>query len=106
MIVPGPRRLVLRLGGAAAGAVVGVVLTVLFALTGMASPDLPDASAAGQVVCGTSAAGRDAIPARLLPLYARAAERYQLGGQGPFVLAAINRIETGFGANLNVSSAG
>jgi hypothetical protein len=45
----------------------------------------------------------DGIPAELIPLYAKAAKKY---GVPWTVLAAINRFETGFGSNLNVSSAG
>ncbi|HWM63207.1 MAG TPA: lytic murein transglycosylase [Solirubrobacterales bacterium] len=58
-------------------------------------PTLPSAS------CGPGA-----IPAILIPIYQRAADAYGLGPQGPSVLAAINEIETAFGTNLNVSSAG
>ena len=47
-----------------------------------------------------------AVPAVLVPIYQRAAAVYGLGPQGPSVLAAINEIETAFGTNLNVSSAG
>jgi len=46
------------------------------------------------------------VPAVLVPIYQRAATAYGLGPQGPGVLAAINGIETAFGTNLNVSSAG
>jgi hypothetical protein len=46
------------------------------------------------------------VPAVLVPIYQRAAAAYGLGPQGPSVLAAINEIETAFGTNLNVSSAG
>jgi hypothetical protein len=46
------------------------------------------------------------VPAILIPIYQRAATAYALGPQGPSVLAAINGIETAFGTNLNVSSAG
>jgi hypothetical protein len=41
-----------------------------------------------------------------MPLYQGAADAYGLGPQGPGVLAAINGIESGFGANLGPSSAG
>jgi len=58
-------------------------------------PTLPSAS------CGPGA-----VPAILIPIYQRAADAYGLGPQGPSVLAAINEIETAFGTNLNVSSAG
>ena len=46
------------------------------------------------------------MPPILIPIYQRAAAAYELGPQGPAILAAINEIETGFGTNLNVSSAG
>jgi Transglycosylase SLT domain len=46
------------------------------------------------------------VPSILLPIYQRAAIAYELGPQGASVLAAINGIETAFGTNLNVSSAG
>ncbi|HSS04343.1 MAG TPA: lytic murein transglycosylase [Solirubrobacterales bacterium] len=46
------------------------------------------------------------VPAILIPIYQRASTAYGLGPQGPSVLAAINEIETAFGTNLNVSSAG
>ena len=42
----------------------------------------------------------------LLPIYQRAAAAYGLGPQGPSVLAAINLVETAFGTNTNISSAG
>jgi soluble lytic murein transglycosylase-like protein len=46
------------------------------------------------------------VPPVLIPIYQRAAATYGLGPQGPAVLAGINEIETAFGSNLNVSSAG
>jgi len=46
------------------------------------------------------------VPAILVPVYQRAATAYGLGPQGASVLAAINGVETAFGTNLNVSSAG
>jgi hypothetical protein len=50
-----------------------------------------------------SAAG---VPPILIPIYRRASDAYGLGPQGPAILAGINEIETAFGTNLNVSSAG
>ncbi|HWB68875.1 MAG TPA: lytic murein transglycosylase [Solirubrobacterales bacterium] len=47
-----------------------------------------------------------AVPSVLVPIYQRASLAYDLGPQGPSVLAGINAIETAFGTNLNVSSAG
>src|SRR5262249_20168051 len=46
------------------------------------------------------------VPPVLIPIYQRAAATYGLGPQGPAVLAGINEVETAFGTNLNVSSAG
>lgn len=53
-----------------------------------------------------TACGATAVPSYLLPIYAAAAQQYELGPAGPSILAAINEIESGFGANLGPSSAG
>jgi hypothetical protein len=60
-----------------------------------AIPSIPSSS------CATSG-----VPPVLIPIYQRAALAYELGPQGAAVLAGINEIETAFGTNLNVSSAG
>jgi len=54
----------------------------------------------------TSSCAATGVPPVLIPMYQAAAAKYQLGPQGPAVLAGINLIETAFGTNLNVSSAG
>jgi hypothetical protein len=54
----------------------------------------------------TSTCAAVGVPPVLVPIYQRAAEAYNLGPQGPAVLAGINEVETAFGTNLNVSSAG
>ena len=54
----------------------------------------------------TSSCAATGVPPVLIPMYRRAAAEYELGPQGPAVLAGINLIETAFGTNLNVSSAG
>jgi hypothetical protein len=58
-------------------------------------PSIPSSSCAGS-----------GVPPVLIPIYQRAAAQYGLGPQGAAVLAGINEIETAFGTNLNVSSAG
>ena len=58
-------------------------------------PSIPSSSCAGS-----------GVPPVLIPIYQRAATAYGLGPQGAAVLAGINEIETAFGTNLNVSSAG
>ncbi|HEX3242518.1 MAG TPA: lytic murein transglycosylase [Solirubrobacterales bacterium] len=54
----------------------------------------------------SSSCASGGVPPVLIPIYQRAAATYGLGPQGPSVLAAINLVETAFGTNLNVSSAG
>ena len=54
----------------------------------------------------SSSCAAGGVPPVLMPIYQRAAAAYGLGPQGPSVLAAINLVETAFGTNLNVSSAG
>lgn len=46
------------------------------------------------------------VPKRLVPIYEQAAARYGLGEEGPSILAAINEVETDFGANPSTSVAG
>ncbi len=64
-------------------------------LSGLTAPVYPSVS------CSTVGA-----PVELLPIYQHASDAYGLGPQGPAILAAINGIESGFGANLGPSSAG
>ncbi len=57
--------------------------------------------------CGAEPSGTvKGVPAKLIPIYQRAATRYRLGRRGPAVLASINLHETEFGHNLGPSSAG
>ena len=53
-----------------------------------------------------SSCASSGVPPILIPIYQRAAAAYGLGPQGAAVLAGINEVETAFGTNLNVSSAG
>ncbi len=65
---------------------------------------------AGGLRCdGDSAAvrvGYGVAPAELVPLFEAAASRYELGGHGPVILAALTKVESGFGQNMGPSSAG
>jgi hypothetical protein len=61
----------------------------------------------GSVGCeGGEAGSVGGVPAKLVPIYRQAAERYGLGERGPSILAAINLVETDFGRNMGTSSAG
>ncbi len=53
---------------------------------------------------GTLAADR--VPAALVPLFEQAAARYQLGPNGPAILAGLTKVESDFGRDLSTSSAG
>lgn len=55
---------------------------------------------------GQSEQARREIPQELMPIYLAASTRYRLGADGWSYLAAINKIETSFGTDLNTSSAG
>jgi len=54
----------------------------------------------------SSSCAASGVPPILIPVYQRAAAAYGLGPQGASVLAGINEVETAFGTNLNISSAG
>jgi cell wall-associated NlpC family hydrolase len=72
-----------------------------------AAPTLPppETTFAIPSIPGSSCAATG-VPAVLVPIYQRAATAYALGPQGAAVLAGINEVETAFGTNMNVSSAG
>jgi hypothetical protein len=90
----GASKLVVVPLGALAALIAG--LLALAVLAGAASPS-----------CEESVGALSAkVPERLVPIYEQAAAEYGLGEQGPSILAGINWVETAFGTNLNVSSAG
>ncbi|MET0558679.1 MAG: hypothetical protein ABW065_08420, partial [Solirubrobacterales bacterium] len=68
------------------------------------APNPIEALAIPELPASTCAA--TGVPPVLIPMYQRAAAAYGLGPQGPAVLAGINEVETAFGTNLNISSAG
>lgn len=88
------------------------LLVLVFALPALAFLGMlgglqhAEAGDTADVACSLSPDGRDGIPAHLIPIYERAASAYGLGGRGAIILAAINKIETNFGANQGPSSAG
>lgn len=64
------------------------------------------AGAAANVSCQTTQPLDGSVPAKLAPIYSAAAAKYELGPEGPSILAGINKVETDFGQNLSTSSAG
>ena len=56
--------------------------------------------------CGGSGLQRSSVPVTLIPLFDGAARTYRLGAEGPAILAALTKIESGFGRNLGPSTAG
>jgi transglycosylase-like protein with SLT domain len=78
-------------------ALIGIVMSVALVFAGGAQ-----GCGAGEEV---GALGSQ-VPKRLVPIYQRAAAKYELGERGPSVLAGINFVETDFGKNMATSSAG
>jgi hypothetical protein len=73
---------------------IGVVMSIALVFSGAPS-------------CGGEVGGLSSgVPKRLVPIYEQAAAKYSLGEEGPSILAAVNWVETGFGANMGPSSAG
>jgi hypothetical protein len=66
----------------------------------------PGQASTGAVQCQQIAGPAGTPPGYLLPIYVSAASASSLGTTGWAYLAAINRVETDFGQNLSVSSAG
>src|SRR4051794_9281932 len=88
------RLAVVGAGVAAAGLVVATLL-----LGGW----LIMASGGGQT---SEACGAPRVPAPLAPLFVHAAAQYELGPNGPTVLAGLTKVETDFGRNMGPSWAG
>jgi len=70
------------------------------------SPAAPPSSTFAIPSIPSSSCAVSGVPPLLVPIYQRAADTYGLGSEGAAVLAGINEVETAFGTNLNVSSAG
>jgi transglycosylase-like protein with SLT domain len=73
---------------------------------GSTAPAAPSGQAFAIPSIPSSSCASSGVPPVLIPIYQRAAATYGLGPQGTAILAGINAIETAFGSNLNVSSAG
>jgi len=85
---------------------VALSLTILLPLLAVL---LALGAASSQAECGGGSVGPGSapgVPSNLLAIYEQAAGSYQLGPSGWAYLAAINEIETNFGHNLSVSTAG
>ena len=101
-----------RAGLAAKAAAVGAALVGALALTlvAIAAWWATIGGAQAQSTCAPTApapgtaSGR--VPAELVPLFASAATRYELGEDGPAILAGLTKVESDFGRNMGPSSAG
>lgn len=56
--------------------------------------------------CDLQPVAADRVPAALVPIFSAAAARYELGPEGPAVLAGLTKVESEFGRNMGPSSAG
>lgn len=94
------RKIVAKAGAAklAAGAAVACVVFVLFLalLAALAGASSSEPSAASGEHC-SEMAGKNSPPEALVPIYAAAAQRFELDPRGPSILAAINEVESDFG---------
>lgn len=85
----------------------GLVIAVVFALPlGVVFSIAVLGGASLQAGCGAAVGPSAAGEPPLIQYYIAAASRFGLGSVGYAYLAAINHVETGFGTNLAVSSAG
>ena len=97
--------LAVKAGLAAATALAAVLL----ALVALAAWWAAAGGASAQSVCGPAPVARVAegsAPSELVALFTAAAVKYELGGEGPAVLAALTKVESNFGQNMGPSSAG
>ncbi len=83
---------------------IGIPFALFLALVGFAIAIA--ALGAGSNCGGAVGELSSSVPAELAPIYQQAAARYELGPQGPSMLAGINKVETDFGKNTSTSSAG
>lgn len=96
-------------GAAAIACLVFVLFLASLAVLADASSSEPNAASRGR--CSVFA-GRASPPEALVPIYAAAAQRFELGQKGPSILAAINKVESNFGrsklpgVNSGTNSAG
>jgi len=88
----------------AAGAALAGCGVLLLLVAGWAMHFTASAQESCAPTTGTLATGR--VPAALAPLFEQAAARYQLGPDGPAVLAGLTKVESDFGRDLSTSSAG
>ena len=91
----------LLLGAALAFVLIGVLMVALIGV--LIQQQQNCGGGGGGLVGGAPTDAARAIPPRLLPIYLAAQQRYGVPWN---VLAAINSVETDFGRNLSVSSAG
>lgn len=92
-------KLAVAAGGTASAVIASaMVLTAWLALAG--------AGAGASTVCTPATDLTDRVPAALQPLFAGAAAHYQLGAQGPSILAGLTSVESDFGRDAGPSSAG
>jgi len=88
--------------GCAAMVLVAMVLVAWLAIVAGAGSGTAVA-ASGLTCAGSLDAG---VPEPLRPIFVRAATAYDLGPDGPAVLAGLTSVESGFGQNMGPSSAG
>ncbi len=82
-----------------------LVLTSLAAWWAVAAGGGKTEGSCGAVAPAENVANGSA-PAELVPVFATAATKYELGTEGPAILAGLTKVESNFGQNMGPSSAG
>jgi hypothetical protein len=86
-------------GGAGLAALIGVAVLLLAWMAVVAGAGTSSSTCSVALRPGQ-------VPSHLVDIFSSAADRYSLGADGPSVLAALTKIESGFGQNMGPSSAG
>ena len=97
-------RLLITVGAAACAGVLLLTGVLLVWLATFAGAGGGSAAAASSTHCADQL--DRVVPEALRPIFVRAAGQYELGADGPAILAALTSIESGFGRNMGPSSAG
>ena len=101
----GPGAVIGLLAGGGALSALGLPLMAVAAIAMVVGGNAASQTAGGDgLSCQASAFGQSRIPARFMPDYQAAAQRFGLGARGVFVLASVHQVETSFGEGGEISS--
>lgn len=94
------RKLIAKVGMAKLAIAIAIAIAaflMFLILLAVLSGATATADSEGRMSCQLVGGGPESPPPDLVPIYAAAAEKYDLGPRGPGILAGINYVETDFG---------